>query len=391
MKYVPQEGTATGRRLGRLLLGYLAVVVAAIVLSPFEFALPRGLAWPALDSATSADLLLNVVLFVPLGFLADRLGGGRRPAWHAALAGLLGSLAIETAQLFIPARFSSLADVAANGAGAWLGAVGSATMRRLAVSESRVVGRLLLDLPLVGFLWLMVPLLWLDALAAGDKVAVLAAASAAGVALAAAWASSAPQRAIAPGGVAMMAVAWGSTALSPLALVHWPTAALAMGLLVGGLLVGARQFVRLRERERRIESRAVTVVLVLMTPFLVATTIPGLVPGLGPDPVAVRQGIVRWLAGVAAFTVLGYLMAERRGRSPGRWPDTAFAPMIVAALVTPLANAGPGIAGRLLPAIIAAGFGALLFELQREHVIALRRRGDRARAAVDVTNLVSEG
>lgn len=386
-----QGGTATGRSLGRLLLGYLAVVVAAIVLSPFEFAVPGRIEWSALGEGTAADLLLNLVLFAPLGFLADRLGGGERPAWHAALAGLLASLAIETTQLFIPARYSSLADVAANGAGAWCGAIGSAAMRRLAISDARVVGRLFLDLPLVGFLWLMVPLLWLDALAAGDKLAVLAATSAAGVALAAAWTSSAPRRAISSTGIGILAVGWGGVALSPLALVHWPTAVLASALLIGGMAVGARQFARLRERERRIESRAVTVVLVLMTPFLVASTMPGLVPGLGPDPLAARQGIFRWLAGVAAFTVLGYLMAERRGRSRRRWPDTAFAPMVVAALVTPLANAGPGIAGRLLPAIVAAGFGALLFELQREHVVALRRRHAREQARANVTNLVPEG
>lgn len=387
MKSLPQDSPPTGRRLGRLLLGYLLVAVAAIVLAPFEVHWPPRLDWTLVGPGGfgAADMVLNVVLFVPLGFLAERQGRGHGRLGQIALAAMLLSLAIECVQLVIPGRWSSFSDVVANTVGGVLGGVASRRLRDVVGDGSHLAGRLFLDLPLVGFLWLMVPLLWLDALAAGEKVAMIAAAAAAGVALAAATASSRGGRPAGRGRLVMVATGWGTIAMAPLALVSWRVAAASFLMMILAMLVAERRFDRVARRERRIEPGAVVVILVLLLPLLVATTMPGLVPGLGEARLA-RQGILRWLAGAAAFTVLGFLMAEWRGRSPRRWPDIALAPMLLAALVTPLADAGPGIAGRLLPAIVAAGFGALLFELQREHVIALRRRPDR-RGGPKVTNL----
>lgn len=411
MKSPAQGPTVTGRRLTRLMLGYLLASVAVVVLAPFEFAAPGPLEWwPAGSGGTTiADVVLNVVLFVPLGFLADRLGGGRRAPWRTALLGVVVSLAIEVTQLFIPGRYTSLVDVASNGAGAWLGAVGSAVLRRSIGADARLAGRLILELPLVGYLWLMVPLLWLDALSAGGKLPTIGAAAAGGVAIAAAWVSGAPvatrrsgrdegrgataARRPSPLALLLLTAGWVVIALVPLAIVDWPIALLALLATLVATTVGMTRFGALRTLERRVEPLAVVAVLVLMLPFLMATTLPGLVPGLGPDPIVARQGILRWLAGVAAFTVIGFLLAEWRGRSPRRWPDSAIAPMVLAALVTALADPGPRIAGRLLPAILASGLGALLFELQRDHVVALRRRRDRAdlERAAEVTNLASGG
>ena len=67
-----------------------------------------------------ADTLRNLLLFVPAGAAAALVG--LRPA--AVLAGgLLLSLGIEGYQLGLPGRDPSLRDVAANGAGALLGAL----------------------------------------------------------------------------------------------------------------------------------------------------------------------------------------------------------------------------------------------------------------------------
>src|SRR2546422_76371 len=70
------------------------------------------------DHAT-ADVLLNVTLFLPLG-AALALSG--RSLWRCALLGALLSACIEFAQLFIPGRDSSLGDVMANTLGTTLGA-----------------------------------------------------------------------------------------------------------------------------------------------------------------------------------------------------------------------------------------------------------------------------
>ncbi len=67
------------------------------------------------------DLILNVILFAPMG-LALGLAGARPRS--AAAIGLLASAAIELAQLsWIPGRDASLHDIVTNTAGTWLGAL----------------------------------------------------------------------------------------------------------------------------------------------------------------------------------------------------------------------------------------------------------------------------
>ena len=68
----------------------------------------------------SADLLLNVLLFAPLGAVLGRLGLG--PVLVAGI-GLALSLGIEIAQTIIPGRAPTWRDVVTNSVGAGLGAV----------------------------------------------------------------------------------------------------------------------------------------------------------------------------------------------------------------------------------------------------------------------------
>ena len=119
----------TGERPAR------AGVAAAVVLYVL------GLAWLSLSrggspvcggawlmesgSLSRADLLVNVVAYVPLGALLAAGGGGRlgRRVLLAAVAGALLSLAIETAQACLPARTSAWSDLLANATGAAIGAL----------------------------------------------------------------------------------------------------------------------------------------------------------------------------------------------------------------------------------------------------------------------------
>jgi glycopeptide antibiotics resistance protein len=70
------------------------------------------------------DIVLNVVLYMPLGFLLARRG---RPWWgDLALAGLLAlavSTGVELSQVWSHARFPSATDVVMNVTGALLGVV----------------------------------------------------------------------------------------------------------------------------------------------------------------------------------------------------------------------------------------------------------------------------
>jgi glycopeptide antibiotics resistance protein len=75
----------------------------------------------------AVDMLVNVVLFLPLGWLlhraARRQGAtGRTSLVLVVAAGGLFSLSVETLQYFLATRYSSGVDVATNAVGAWAGA-----------------------------------------------------------------------------------------------------------------------------------------------------------------------------------------------------------------------------------------------------------------------------
>jgi hypothetical protein len=108
---------------GRNLRGALAVAWASgllwLTLTPGSGTVhPSSLCIVCGDTGI-ADALLNVAGFVPLGLLL----GVRRSVLAALLAGVLLSLGIEIAQLWIPGRFPTLADVIWNGLGAGMGAI----------------------------------------------------------------------------------------------------------------------------------------------------------------------------------------------------------------------------------------------------------------------------
>ena len=85
----------------------------------------------------SADAILNMTLFLPLGFL---LGGGARALMRALVAGILLSTGIEVAQMFIPGREATLSDVAWNGLGSALGVGLHALVRARLTSGARAPG-----------------------------------------------------------------------------------------------------------------------------------------------------------------------------------------------------------------------------------------------------------
>lgn len=82
------------------------------------------------------EVAANVLLFVPLGLLIASLLPARR-WWLAAVAGLLGSGAIEVVQfLALDQRQAGLRDVASNTVGALLGALAVVWVRRRRQKES---------------------------------------------------------------------------------------------------------------------------------------------------------------------------------------------------------------------------------------------------------------
>lgn len=97
---------------------------------------------PASFGYRELEFSANIVMFVPLGFFTSLILS-RRPWSVMLMLPLVVSVFVELAQLLLlPMRVASLADVVANTAGGWIGAlvaviVGAVTARRsyLAVSS----------------------------------------------------------------------------------------------------------------------------------------------------------------------------------------------------------------------------------------------------------------
>jgi VanZ family protein len=119
--------------LARILALAYFLVIAYASLQPFrgwwlppeEIRLFLTAPWPRY--ITLEDVLVNIVAYVPLGFLLARahmrrLGSGRAVFIAAALAGL-SSVAMETVQMFMPSRIASNVDVLTNALGGLIGAL----------------------------------------------------------------------------------------------------------------------------------------------------------------------------------------------------------------------------------------------------------------------------
>lgn len=113
------------QRLLAVSLGIGAAIIVATTWPPASFvghAHWDQVEWiPFTGGFRPLDILANLALFVPLGW-SLAWGRHRSRARQAAVAGLLLSLAIELFQVYCHGHFPTMTDVAANTAGAWLGA-----------------------------------------------------------------------------------------------------------------------------------------------------------------------------------------------------------------------------------------------------------------------------
>jgi VanZ family protein len=109
-----------------LLLAYASLYPFAPLRMPMDDAIVA--AFGSVRYVTSFDVAVNVLAYVPLGVLVTRLfiqaGTTNGSAIvRATVFGAAFSLCMETAQLFIPGRISSIYDALANTAGTLLGAL----------------------------------------------------------------------------------------------------------------------------------------------------------------------------------------------------------------------------------------------------------------------------
>ena len=165
--------TSGSRKLvGFVTLAYTSVIVYAS-LQPFEgWHLPPKevlgfltASWPRY--VTAGDMILNVVAYLPLGAMLFTTLRTSLPMTGAfAIATLLGtllSLALESAQMFLPMRVASNVDLLTNGCGAGIGALAAWLMVAPALANNPLLAmrRRTVRTDAIGDCGLIVVALWI--------------------------------------------------------------------------------------------------------------------------------------------------------------------------------------------------------------------------------------
>jgi VanZ family protein len=123
--------TAQRSHLPHFLTALYALLILHASLQPFTGWLPPApgtpyFLWAPWPRFNLPDIVINLVAYVPLGLAATWMSGRDATVTRAALRAVLGcallSLAMETAQMYLPVRRASVIDLATNVAGGALGA-----------------------------------------------------------------------------------------------------------------------------------------------------------------------------------------------------------------------------------------------------------------------------
>lgn len=396
----------TGAKLGRAVLGYLVVVVLVVTLAPFVFRVPNGIHltyWSADSRWHGAfDPIANVALFAPLGFLyaltrAAVAPGAPHTMRRAWTGGLLLSLCIETTQLFEPARYASPTDVLTNAFGALVGAWLHRTIAGRLRSDALLAGGLALELPVMGLVYVALPLVTLAALTAdhGPTVGLAFAPRPAGlIALAlfgatllgtvqrrrTSTARSAPHTAAidelrCARAAGLAAAVWfgvgalPAVATSPKTFAVGLVAATVVAAVVSTSLLGTTSDDRRFEGEAIGRAAPFLALCLALFPFGQDAAVSGLSDA----------DIIRVLEGLCGFAVVGYLLAEAWGRRELRYRyaarRVAYAATAAALAQAVLASGSADISLRTLVEVAArvlcASYGGWIYHLQRAHVRVL--------------------
>lgn len=390
-------GSRSGRRLGQAVLVYLVVATLFVTWAPFRFfsAPVHGFSgiW------TPSDLVLNVVMFLPLGFLwqSARVRHGGMSWWMVGVGGALVSLSIEVGQLFLVERFPSWFDVATNGSGAALGARLFDNVRPRVHLGASTVSALALELPLTGLVILLTPLLWVSGFGSlgTERVWLLLPLAAFGGAVLGVVHGAHLHHTgrVGRGALLGAAAAWFLVAALPGAITRPDVLAAGMAVAVGSAWLRSVGAARVRERqgERRVELPTLRLVLPLFALYLALSALWPLAGTTGSwaggwslapatDQIS-RTMLIQGLEYLAAFTLVGYMTAEYHGRGNRAYGDEA--PRVLGVTLTlvvllEVARGWSALHGASLSmailAVAAGLFGGWLYHLQRDHVLTLLAR-----------------
>jgi glycopeptide antibiotics resistance protein len=363
---------------------YMAAVVVLITLIPFRFRMPAGfrITW----STDVRDLITNVILFLPIGFLF-RLGRRRKKdrfGLKTLGVGMLLSSAVEFTQFFLPGRYPGVIDVLTNGLGAWLGALVFVLLGKS--RENDAIRLFTFELPLMNLAYLLIPLMWLNGLSTGGEAARLCLLMLLGLFGCSVLSSIYVHRlkqggSLTPNKFSLFAACWFLVASLP-ALANFPAEMIGCAIIMGGLVqIPARLPLRNRRGERRFELPTLKVLLPLYAVYLMLLALwPTTVPfqdwefKMRFQELTFNERIVfifRFIEMIGAFTLFGYMIAEMRGRKKESLKAAlawVFLIVLVCSGAIETARAYPPLLGSdLLEILLMTGaglYGGMIYRLQ---------------------------
>jgi glycopeptide antibiotics resistance protein len=370
---------------GDALLLYIVIVVVLITLIPFEFRIPDKIefTWATYPE----DFFANIILFLPVGFIfmLNRRTNQDRFGIQALIFGTLLSVAIEVAQLFVHGRHTSIIDVITNGSGAWLGGLIFVFLAK-SLKEERT-GRLpALELPLMNVVYLLIPLMWLTGLSAGEEVLrwwlmVLLGLFGGGVLFSIYFYRLRDRGSVGPNKLSCLAMGWFFIGAMPM-LARYPLRVIFFGAILGAVSQLLARVLKAGERtERRFELPTLKRLfpLYLIYLLLVAawpTTVPLNEWQVFIDFQEFTYGerivfIFRFIELIAAFTLWGYIIAEMRGRKNESAGKTYARVLITALIASAVVIMLKGLPALISFSLIETGlvsaasvYGAVIYRLQ---------------------------
>ena len=371
--------------LSYALLFYIVIVVFLITLIPFEFRIPDKIQFYWATDAE--DFFANIILFLPVGFIfkLSRRTNQDRFCISALIFGTLLSVAIEFSQLFVPGRYTSTIDVITNGMGAWLGGLTFVFLKKT-LKEERTGRLLALELPLMNVVYLLIPLMWLTGLAAGEEVKrwwliLLLGVFGGGVLGSVYFYRLKNGSGVGPNQLSCFAMAWVFIGALPM-ITRYPLQVTVSIAVIGAVSQLSARFLKAGENtERRFELPTLKRLFPLyMIYLLLVAAWPTTVPlnewqvFIDFQELTSSEKTVftfRFIELIAAFTLLGYMIAQMRGRKNESGAKmlawVLLAALCASAITAVLKGPSPLIAATVFQTAgitAACLYGAVIYRLQ---------------------------
>jgi glycopeptide antibiotics resistance protein/uncharacterized membrane protein len=371
--------------LNYALLIYMCIIILIITLSPFNFKVPEKMRifW----ILNFKDFIINIILFIPVGFLfaLTRRSGEDTIIVVPLVFGVLFSLLIESAQQFLPDRFPQVSDIITNGIGAWLGSFIFVRLQRHTIKEHS--GKVLAtELPLMNIIYLLIPLMWINALSNAGDIRRLFLMLILGLFGSGVLASIFKYRLKSTGitsanKFSLFALVWFFVGTGPL-LLNYPIPTIILGIFVW-LIVGV--LVRLPNKigsaDKRFELPTLkrwfpiyAIYLLLLSVYPIDLPAAEWQMNQSFQRLAFDEHILltfRFVEFIAAFTLLGYMIAEMRGRKNEAVETTLGWTLLIAAgsaIFIEVIKAYPTMNNINILSIIiiitASLYGAVIYRLQ---------------------------